>query len=104
MAQHIGLELVDEDGELIIDSRINVASVMDALLEIESCKERYPWLTTIDEYGDTIFNRLQIPLVIRELTVLSSEKPELGQVISGILHFLEQSFQDVHQFVKFVGD
>ena len=60
----------------------------------------------IDLYGDTIFNRLQVPVLILELTAvldsLSDEESKLH--VSQLIQIAEQCSQHVHTYLKFRGD
>lgn len=73
--QHIGLQLEDEDRKVIETSPSNFADSLSVLYENQDFKTQYPWLSTIDPYGDTVFNGLQIPYVISELNFLISKIP-----------------------------
>jgi len=96
MAQHIGMILEDEDGKLIKDSKLNFQDVLDKCDVSDN-----EWLGTIDEYGNTVFNNIQIPIIINELKELPVEE-ENYTLINKFIKFLEQA--EDHEYIKFIGD
>ena len=104
MAQHIGIIKINERGEMLERLEINFADVVNVLEEIDSYKDKYPWIGTIDPYGDTIFNRVQIPFVIKDLKKLQKGVRELisKDSIDKLISFLEKF--DIHEYIKFIGD
>jgi len=93
-----------ESGEktlMMADEKNLLGSMLENLHEQE-----FPMLSSIDIYGDTIFNRLQIRRPLIELNVLlnqtlTTEERSLLQAISDIG---QKALQDVHQYVVFIGD
>jgi hypothetical protein len=63
-------------------------------------------LRFIDPYGDTIFNRSQIPVLLDELRVLSAREPdaELASILVEAAQFVERAVDQIHTYVRFVGD
>jgi hypothetical protein len=104
MAQIINVCKVTESGELIQNSNINFASVVDFVTESKERMAQYPWLSSVDEYGNTTLNRLQSSHVIDELNRLSDEvNDNVAEVcIRDSVGFLKT--QDVHEYIKFIGD
>lgn len=100
--QHIQLELEDEDRKVIETSAINFSDILGALYEHQDFKIQYPWLSTIDPYGNTVFNRLQIPYIIDELNVLMSKIPNKEMSIKDTISFIEKI--STHQYITFYGD
>ena len=99
MAQHIGCHLVDEHGNVVKDSGLNFALVLNILGE----KEKYQWLHTIDAYGDTLFNPLQTPFIISELEKLKNElNQEMQNLITKFVELIK--IIGMHQYIKFIGD
>jgi hypothetical protein len=66
----------------------------------------YQCLNRIDWYGDTIFNRYQIPVIKQELQRLSQNVRELDALtlIKRIRTLAEQSEAEPHLYLKFYGD
>src|SRR5262245_50700660 len=52
-----------------------LADFADVYLILQEVREvqKYPWLSTVDPYGNTVFNKVQIPFVVAELTKLKNE-------------------------------
>ena len=63
-------------------------------------------LQFIDVYGDTVFNQLQIPMLLGELRALEQRLPEpaLKLALRGLIHFVEAAADQVHTYVRFIGD
>lgn len=59
----------------------------------------------IDPYGDTVFNQLQLPVLILEFRrmVEGSDDTEFCRRMRAVIQFLTES-EGVHQYVRFVGD
>jgi hypothetical protein len=62
-------------------------------------------LRFVDPYGDTVFNQLQLTVLIDELKRVmdSSSDPENRDLLTGLVGFLDAS-REVHVYVRFVGD
>jgi hypothetical protein len=104
MAQHIGCGIVDEEGELLNHSNINFNIIYGYLWTIDPKKEKYPWLISIDEYGDTIFNWKQFPYLISELkNSLNNNNLEKPKEILELINYIN-SIQEPHNYLKFFGD
>lgn len=103
MAQNISCYLEDENGKVVLNSGLNFANINKILWKVDKSKEKYQWLHTIDEYGYTTFNHLQVPLIISELTQLKNDvDQELKNLITQFIEFISKT--DRHQFIKFIGD
>lgn len=99
--QHIGAQRESEFGDVLeefddvgIDLRIVTRAPQDSVV-----------LRFIDPYGNTVFNRLQLPQLITELSKLAATAPEheFRENIGRLIQFLEGS-KGVHLYVRFVGD
>ncbi len=104
MSQNISCVLVDENGKRLESSKLNFSYVKYELYQMPDFKERFPWLSTIDDYQDTTFNTLQVPMVIKELKVLYkvTKDEELRVLIKSFVIFLKGV--SIHEYVKFIGD
>jgi|GEM_PF-1552791 len=104
MAQHIGCVMVDENGNVLNGSGLNFNTLHDLLCDFDRQGKKLPWLTSIDDYGDTIFNWRQIPYVLEELKIFKIEDivsdPSL---ISDFIEYIEQ-MEWTHRYLKFIGD
>jgi hypothetical protein len=101
MVQHIGLQREDERGCALahFDEAGIPVQVLDLAPRDSTC------VRFIDPYGDTVFNQLQLPVLISELEqmVRSSASEELRRRVMSVVSFLAGS-KGVHQYVRFVGD
>lgn len=104
MAQHIGLVEIDETGKVVKRSDANFALVNKALTSLDDWRDRFPWLSKIDEYGDTTFNYLQLPNVLNEIDMLKDEitSEEAKEEIKKTKDFIGSA--RVHKYIKFIGD
>ena len=99
--QHIGMRRQTESGEVLAEFEVGGLDlkVLEQALPSSSC------LRFIDPYGNTIFNQLQLPVLLSELVELRATVPEqeLKSNIDRVLRFVRDS-QEVHVYVCFVGD
>jgi len=67
---------------------------------------RFSLLRFIDPYGDTLFNRLQIPVVLNDLRLLKTIAGSCDQqdLIQRIERLAEMSQKEPHLYLKFIGD
>jgi len=79
-------------------------------------------LRFIDPYGDTIFNQIQIPILLSELSSIiprlsednylqfiggSSKKPKIKMMqsnLENLISFIETLVGKPHTYIKFIGD
>lgn len=63
-------------------------------------------LDYVDPYGNTVFNRLQMPQVSRELDDLlsSAESPEARELLSSVQTLVRQAQEGVHLYLRLIGD
>jgi len=68
----------------------------------ESC----PMLASIDLYGDTVFNGIQMGRFLREWHVLSENvhSPDEHAVVTAIGSMAQRCAEGVHLHLKFIGD
>jgi hypothetical protein len=107
MGQNIGIRKIDERGKVLEESDINFVDIKLALFEIRSYtnfQKQYPWISTIDDYGDTYFNILQRPIVIEEFkrAIKEVKEDEIKKIVVRLISFIEGA--DTHQYIVFIGD
>lgn len=104
MAQYIQVSEVGEADQTLRASNINFATVNKALTKLPEYKKKFPWLSTIDEYGNTTFNYLQLPYVVTELEEL--KKQIKSEEVYGQIDLFREFAEGIsnHQYVKFMGD
>lgn len=90
-----------EQIELVADEK----NLLDTLLGSPDANA-YPMLASIDRYGDTIFNRLQIDPFLAEWKTLfkNANTPEQEALLNAIQKLAERSKVRVHQYLVFIGD
>jgi hypothetical protein len=101
MVQHIGLQREDERGRTLAhfgEEGIPV-EVVDLAPGDSTC------VRFIDPYGNTVFNQLQLPVLIGELEqmVRSSASEEFRKRVTSVVSFVAES-KGVHRYVRFIGD
>jgi hypothetical protein len=59
----------------------------------------------VDPYGDTVFNQLQIPVLIEELEAVAERATDadLEGSVRKLIEFL-RGCDEVHTYVKVIGD
>jgi hypothetical protein len=98
------IRLEDEAGH-VIDALTDPKNLLHALLPALD-DEAFPCLRFIDPYGDTTFNQVHIPFLLRELESLklrttSAEERALVAKIQGLA---QRGRAEPHLYVKFYGD
>ena len=63
-------------------------------------------LRYIDPYGDTIFNRLQIPLLLKDLVYLKERftTDEQRKIMRHLEAFCQTCLDEPHVYLRFIGD
>jgi hypothetical protein len=63
-------------------------------------------LRFIDAYGDTVFNRAQIPFLLQEMerSVKSQTDPETKKRLQKVCRLVSKAQDKLHMYVKFIGD
>jgi hypothetical protein len=92
-----------ESGE-VQDEVLDVGNLTEKLLPDREDLSS-PCLRFVDPFGDTLFNQIQIPLVIKELEVKlrGQAKPEVKAHCEAILKALRAAIGEEHTYVRFSG-
>jgi hypothetical protein len=61
-------------------------------------------LRFIDPYGDTTFNRLQLPVLAAELRAAAASSAASRERVKALARFVEAAGEEPHHYVKFIGD
>ncbi|CUS39752.1 hypothetical protein COMA1_90040 [Candidatus Nitrospira nitrosa] len=99
----ITIQLEDEsgnpEGELLLDTFLFLAIP-------QATNSSYACLRFIDLYGNTIFNRLQIPVLIEELHRIAdiAKTNEDKQFLTKLLTLTEKCRAKPHLYLRFIGD
>lgn len=98
----IEVEWRDEHGS-------SLRQLQDAALhrqDVERAPEESVCLRFVDPYGDTVFNLLQVPVLMAELAyaVAAAADDAARARLERVLEFLSNAPDDVHVYACFVGD
>jgi hypothetical protein len=63
-------------------------------------------LRFLDDYGDTTFNQIQIPVLLAELESLlpKSKDDEARNSLESVIGFIRKAEGEIHTYIKFYGD
>lgn len=79
---------------------------LNSVLNRAFSNETFTHLSNVDEYGTTIFNRLQVADVLTELERLRSfaSKEDEDRVVEELISIAKRVESEVHAFLVFLGD
>ena len=88
------LELLTDEGE-----------VLSSLVSRGQAEDGATCLRFLDEYGDTVFNQFQLPVLAVELESLRKKlSAREAHHITKILALVTRATGDTHTYVRFIGD
>jgi len=99
------IRLEDEFGS-VLDQVLDPKNTIPRRLP-EPADEEFRCVCFIDRYGDTVFNRLQIPDFLAEWERLRKDADlddAAGTVHIGVVGLAERCLAGVHLYLKFYGD
>ena len=69
-------------------------------------KSQTACLKFVDAWGDTVFNQLQIPVLLQELRVEEQRQTDSEVIahLGKVIMLVERAVDQMHAYVKFVGD
>lgn len=93
-----------EQGDLIEELLDPKSLVKKILPEYDS--EKSVCLRFVDPYGETIFNQVQIPVLLAELetAVRSCQDTETRVHGEKLISLVASTVDEVHTYVRFIGD
>jgi hypothetical protein len=99
----ISIQLEDEGGNIEGESLEDTFLFRTIPLATDSS---YACLRFIDPYGNTIFNRLQMPVLIDELDRIAraAETREDKLFLKELLKLAKRCRDEVHLYLRFIGD
>ena len=102
--EYISVDLVNSELEVLSKYDQNFRNICDHFSLKTYQNSDYPFLSTIDPYSYTLYNSLQVPLLVEELQKLASEDEdtELKVAVEKLIEYLEAV--SVHCFIRFIGD
>lgn len=100
----LGISLQDELGaelETVVDPK----NLLGKLLP-EQDDPAHPMLGSIDFYGDTVFNRMQMGRFLTEWTDVATKAgtPEERALVTAVRELALRCQDGVHLYLKFIGD
>ena len=100
----LGIALTDEFGGKI-EEIADEHQVLPPLLPPED-DPAYPFLESIDLWGDTVFNRIQMGRFISEwaYVVSRAQSVEEKELVAAISRMALRCRDEVHLYLKFIGD
>lgn len=102
MALTVTLE--DERGT-VIDELLDPQNVVVRLIEPSAHKGEIALLQYVDPYADTIFNRLQMRDVLRDITTLMAKaNDDAIAIVEKLSELAERCTREPHLYLKFHGD
>jgi hypothetical protein len=107
MAQHIGIDHVSENNDILTHYDANFAPIYYCMVDsYPNFETEFSSIAKIDEYGKTWFNKLQLPELVSELHKLQREtKDETISVTIGLLiKFIIDQTSTPHSYIRFSGD
>jgi hypothetical protein len=100
----LGITLQDESGAEL-DTVVDPKNFLGTLLP-EHGDPAHPMLASVDFYGDTVFNRMQMDRFLAEWTDIATKAstPEERALVSAIEGMAHRCQDEVHLYLKFIGD
>jgi len=101
----ISITWQDENGK-VIETCSDLARRGWRHVPIDLDDEHTVCLRFIDDYGDTTFNQLQIPILMSELESIlpNCEDDEARVSIEALIAFIRRAEGRTHTYIKFIGD
>ena len=102
MALLIALE--KERGERV-ETVSDIKNVFQSALT-RNKQEFYELLKYVDLYGNTVFNNLQMKILLKDLNFLleNAKDNEEKEIIKAIIVLCDKCLKEVHLYIKFYGD
>jgi hypothetical protein len=88
----------ERDGDLWWHQRLNEVLVAE--------RPETQCLRFIDPYGNTVFNQLQLPVLLDELREVRTQltDPELRSMIDTLSAMVQRAANEVHTYIRCIGD
>jgi hypothetical protein len=98
----LDVRIENEKGQVV--RHLGVVTALDRLWTADQIA-RFPWLTSIDPYGDTTLNRLQVEHVHHELAELveALDYPNDREDLKTLMRWIEE-LPDAHLYLKLAGE
>jgi hypothetical protein len=99
-----GIVLMNEFGGKIEETADFLGTLPGLLPPVDD--PAYPFLGSIDPYGSTIFNRVQMNRFLLEWEYVAShaQLPQEHELVATTRRMANRCLNEVHLYLKFVGD
>jgi len=88
-----------------IEEGSDTQNVLTELADRSPCNEGLALVSMIDPWGNTVFNRLQIPILLRDINnLLSVANPEEREVLNSVATLAHRALGEPHLYLKIYGD
>jgi hypothetical protein len=78
---------------------------LDYLAAVGAAPDETRCLRFLDAYGDTVFNRLQLPVLVSELRQhVAPLSEEMRRRVERLEAFIQPAIDEPHLYVRFMGD
>jgi hypothetical protein len=105
--QDISIVLCYQNQEVVERSNLNFVDIFKAQFNLLDHPGILPWIETIDPYGNTIFNELQVKYFIQDMEKLKIllDDEKIKKLIDEIIVFSKKIIDEgPHLYLKFIGD
>jgi hypothetical protein len=101
----LDIQLQDELGGMR-ERTVDPKNLLPDLLPSDDKSDNYPLLSRIDLYGNTVFNRIQMPRFLSEWAdvAMAARTQEEQELVSEIERLARTCCAEVHLYLKFIGD
>jgi hypothetical protein len=98
------IEIISEQYETLKHFQSDTREVFEILMSKTYGDAEYPFLNSIDEYGNAFFNSLQVPFLINEMLKVAAQfnDKKLDKKIEKIIKHLNKVSQ--FTYVHFMGE
>jgi hypothetical protein len=66
--------------------------------------DKFKLIKYLDQYGDTVFNSLQLDDLINDLRDLEKMKIKISKNLNELIQIILECKKDTHSYIKFFGD
>ena len=96
---------LEAEGGRVLDTIEDPKNVLRGVLPGPDAEE-FPYVRYVDPYGDTIFNRLQMSLFLREWDMLArrASSAEAEALVGKVRRLAERCAREEHCYLRFIGD
>ena len=103
-SQFIEIQKVSEENDTLLQVDFSFLPFVRYAYQADNAKEKYPWITSVDEYGNTYINYIQRDYFVDELNALKHDIDD-AETLTNLEKMVEIFNQQAnHQYIKLLGD